>query len=164
MSFLTKLLSLLQLRKLPPRYNVIPFLTVHDPETDVKSTVFIYHCQSDHILKLCQAASYISGTFKKMNSSRSISSLLFLMTHSRHLFLGQRAEHFELIFIRLLHLLAHHPDFNTTHDDLLDVAKFVSIMMIFDISYSLISSSFTDMSNFTSISSSLQTTSRFCTI
>lgn len=38
-AFLFKLLSLLQPRKLPPRFNVIPFLTVHDPEADVKSTV-----------------------------------------------------------------------------------------------------------------------------
>jgi sister-chromatid-cohesion protein PDS5 len=38
-TFLTKLVSLLQPRKLPPRYNVIPFLTVHDPESDVKSMV-----------------------------------------------------------------------------------------------------------------------------
>ncbi|KAF8223437.1 cohesin-associated protein Pds5 [Tricholoma matsutake] len=94
MTFLTKLLSLLQLRQLPPRYNIIPFLTVHDPETDVKST----------------AASYISGTFKKMNISL-------------------RTEHFELIFIRLLHLLAHHPDFNTSHDDLLDIAKYVQFYL-----------------------------------
>jgi sister-chromatid-cohesion protein PDS5 len=34
-----------------------------------------------------------------------------------------KVEHLEMIFIRLLHLLAHHPDFATTHDDLLDIAK-----------------------------------------
>jgi sister-chromatid-cohesion protein PDS5 len=38
-SFLAKLISLLTPRKLPPRFNVIPFLTVHDPEADVKNTV-----------------------------------------------------------------------------------------------------------------------------
>ena len=41
MLFLTKLISLLQPRKLPPRYNIIPFLTVHDPEDDVKSMVLL---------------------------------------------------------------------------------------------------------------------------
>jgi sister-chromatid-cohesion protein PDS5 len=39
MEFLMKLFPLLTARKLPPRYNLIPFLTVHDPEADVKSRV-----------------------------------------------------------------------------------------------------------------------------
>jgi sister chromatid cohesion protein PDS5 len=38
-SFLSKLISRLQSRKLPPRYNVILFLTIHDPEEDVKTKV-----------------------------------------------------------------------------------------------------------------------------
>lgn len=38
-SFLSKLISLLQSRKLPARYNVILFLTIHDPEEDVKTKV-----------------------------------------------------------------------------------------------------------------------------
>ncbi|KAF8999085.1 armadillo-type protein [Cyathus striatus] len=88
--FLTKLILLLQPRKLPTRYNVIPFLTVHDPEADVKN----------------MASSYIQNAIRKMNPL-------------------QRVEHFEIIFIRLLHLLAHHPDFNTTHEDLVDIAKYV---------------------------------------
>jgi sister chromatid cohesion PDS5-like protein len=37
--FLTKLLTLLQPRKLPPYFNVIPFLTVIDPEADIKNMV-----------------------------------------------------------------------------------------------------------------------------
>jgi sister-chromatid-cohesion protein PDS5 len=49
-TYLTKLISLLQSHKLPPRYNVIPFLTVHDPESDVKSMVFLD--VSDHLLNL----------------------------------------------------------------------------------------------------------------
>ena len=44
MEFVTKLVTLLQPRKLPPRYNVIPFLTVHDPEDDVKSLVCCLVC------------------------------------------------------------------------------------------------------------------------
>lgn len=39
MEFLMKLFPLLTARKLPPRYNLIPFLTVHDPEADVKNRV-----------------------------------------------------------------------------------------------------------------------------
>lgn len=38
-TFLNKLISLSQPRKLPPRYNVIPFLTIHDPEKDVRDKV-----------------------------------------------------------------------------------------------------------------------------
>jgi sister-chromatid-cohesion protein PDS5 len=33
-----------------------------------------------------------------------------------------KVEHFEIIFIRLLHLLAHHPDFGMEQDELLDMA------------------------------------------
>lgn len=32
---------------------------------------------------------------------------------------------FEMIFFRLLHLLAHHPDFGTTEETLPDIAKYV---------------------------------------
>lgn len=37
--FLSKLLTLLQPRKLPPYFNVIPFLTVIDPESEIKNMV-----------------------------------------------------------------------------------------------------------------------------
>ena len=39
MTFLTKLIALLTPRKLAPRFNVIPFLTVLDPEPEVKNAV-----------------------------------------------------------------------------------------------------------------------------
>ncbi|RDB27480.1 Sister chromatid cohesion protein pds5 [Hypsizygus marmoreus] len=92
--FLTKLISLLQPRKLPPRYNVIPFLTVHDPESDIKA----------------MASSYVTGALKKMRPN-------------------VRSENLEIIFIRLLHLLAHHPDFNKNHEDLLDIAKYIQFYL-----------------------------------
>lgn len=34
-----KLVTLLTARKLSPRFNVVPFLSVHDPEADVKNKV-----------------------------------------------------------------------------------------------------------------------------
>lgn len=37
--FLEKLIALLTARKLPPYFNVIPFLTVHDPEPETKNKV-----------------------------------------------------------------------------------------------------------------------------
>jgi hypothetical protein len=37
--------------------------------------------------------------------------------------LAARVDLFEIIFIRLLHLLAHHPDFSTAHENLQEMAK-----------------------------------------
>jgi hypothetical protein len=34
-----------------------------------------------------------------------------------------RVQHFDMLFIRLLHLLAHHPDFAVTTEGLQDMAK-----------------------------------------
>src|SRR5882757_5626910 len=51
-------------------------------------------------------------------------------------------EHLEFIFIRLLHMLAHHPDFGTSKEELLDAAMyavsciiFVSWRLTFSLSY-----------------------------
>ncbi|KAJ8473024.1 hypothetical protein ONZ45_g16446 [Pleurotus djamor] len=88
--FITKVVALLSSRKLPARFSVIPFMTIHDPETDVR---FI-------------ASSYVSGALKRMTPAL-------------------RFEHFEYIIIRLLHVLAHHPDFSTSANDLLDMAKYI---------------------------------------
>ncbi|THV07080.1 hypothetical protein K435DRAFT_772803 [Dendrothele bispora CBS 962.96] len=94
MKFLTKLIGLLQTRKLPARYNVIPFLTVHDPEDDVRN----------------MASSYISASMKRLPAALRVQSI-------------------ELIFVRLLHTLAHHPDFATTKDELVDIAKYVQFYL-----------------------------------
>ncbi|KAL4078145.1 armadillo-type protein [Scleroderma yunnanense] len=94
MIFLTKLISLLTSRKLPPRFNTIPFLTVHDPEIDIRS----------------RAIAYISFL------NRTISPVA-------------RVEFLEVIFIRLLHLLAHHPDFSIAHENLQDMAKYVEFYL-----------------------------------
>ena len=37
-----------------------------------------------------------------------------------------RLETFEMLFLRILHLLAHHPDFATTQEALPDIAKYVA--------------------------------------
>ncbi|KAH7926273.1 hypothetical protein BV22DRAFT_1128351 [Leucogyrophana mollusca] len=94
MVFLTKLVSLLTPRKLPSRFNVIPFLTVHDPEADVKS----------------RAIAYISF------ASRSLPPAL-------------KVDIFEMLFIRLLHLLAHHPDFAIVHENLQEMAKYIEFYL-----------------------------------
>ncbi|KAF5318692.1 hypothetical protein D9619_010650 [Psilocybe cf. subviscida] len=89
-AFLTKLITLLQPRKLPARYNVITFLTIADPEKDVRD----------------MASSYIVNTKRRMSPA-------------------VRMENLELIFIRLLHILAHHPDFGTSKEDLMDMANYI---------------------------------------
>jgi len=37
--------------------------------------------------------------------------------------IAMKVEHFEMIFIRLLHFLAHHPDFSASHEDHPDISK-----------------------------------------
>lgn len=42
-----------------------------------------------------------------------------------------KVECFEVAFIRLLHLLAHHPDFSNAHEDLVDFSKWVYLFFSF---------------------------------
>nr|GAT42782.1 predicted protein [Mycena chlorophos] len=77
-------------RPFPALYNVIPFLTVHDPETEVQD----------------MAKSYIRGSLTKVAVAKQLQVL-------------------ELVFLRLLHVLAHHPDFGTSEDEMLDIAKYI---------------------------------------
>ncbi|KAJ7432911.1 armadillo-type protein [Mycena galericulata] len=95
MTFLKKLIRLSQRQKLPAHYNVIPFLTVHDPESDVKT----------------MAMSYVNGAMRKLAPAK-------------------RVQDMEMIFIRLLHLLAHHPDFSTSQEELLDIAKYIQFYLL----------------------------------
>ncbi|KAF9559464.1 hypothetical protein CPC08DRAFT_763333 [Agrocybe pediades] len=88
--FLSKLLLLLQSRRLPPRYNVIPFLTVLDPEPETK----------------VMASQYVVNAKTRLSAAA-------------------RLEYLESIFIRLLHLLAHHPDFGVSQEELMDMATYV---------------------------------------
>jgi len=94
MTFMDKLVALLTARKIPPQYNVIPFLSVHDPEADVKN----------------KAKAYI------VTALRSMPKVV-------------RLNHFEIIFIRLLHLLAHHPDFVVNEENLPDIAKYIEFYL-----------------------------------
>ncbi|KAJ4463966.1 armadillo-type protein [Lentinula edodes] len=57
-----------------------------------------------------KAAAAASGLFKKLPSDL-------------------RTENLEFVFIRLLHLLAHHPDFATSQSELQDIAKYVQFYL-----------------------------------
>ncbi|KAH9932198.1 armadillo-type protein [Fomitopsis serialis] len=88
-SFMDKLVGLMTARKLGPSYNVIPFLSVHDPEADV----------------INRAKAYVTAALRSMPKAF-------------------RLQQFEIIFIRLLHLVAHHPDFAVNSETLPDLAKY----------------------------------------
>ena len=53
--------------------------------------------------------------------SSSIPTIPYLLSFA----LAFKIQHLEMTFIRLLHLLAHHPDFSTSPEDMMDIAKFV---------------------------------------
>ncbi|EMD34698.1 hypothetical protein CERSUDRAFT_116889 [Gelatoporia subvermispora B] len=92
--FITKLVAFLSVRKLPLRFNVIPFLAVHDPEADVKN----------------KAKAYV------VYAQRAMPKQLRLVS-------------FDMNFIRLIHLLAHHPDFAISEENLPDVAKYIEFFL-----------------------------------
>ncbi|KAI0047729.1 cohesin-associated protein Pds5 [Auriscalpium vulgare] len=90
MAFLRKFVALGQSQKLPAHFNIIPFLTVHDPEADIKA----------------MARAYIAFAFRNAPPA-------------------MRVNNFEMIFVRLLHLLAHHPDFSLTPASIPEMAKYI---------------------------------------
>ncbi|KAJ7207075.1 armadillo-type protein [Mycena pura] len=94
MTFLKKLVALAAGQKLPPQYNVIPFLTVHDPEADVRT----------------MAVSYVTGVVRRLSAAK-------------------RMQQMEMMFIRLLHFLAHHPDFGTTQEEMLDISRYIDFYL-----------------------------------
>ncbi len=121
LAFLSKTILLLQPRKPPARYNVIPFLTVIDPESETKIMV----CTLFFTLKREFLA--ITGCILHRNYETEACARYFFI-FMRHTIAeispkALRLENLELLFIRLLHFLAHHPDFATTHDELMDMAR-----------------------------------------
>ncbi|KAL5521605.1 PDS5 [Sanghuangporus sanghuang] len=89
-SFLKKLMLLVNAGKLPARFNVIFFLTVHDPEEDIRT----------------QARGFVHALIKRSRPDVRLSN-------------------WEVIFIRLLHIIAHHPDFGLEELQVLEMAKYI---------------------------------------
>ncbi|KAJ6484326.1 armadillo-type protein [Mycena vitilis] len=94
-TFLKKLVALS--KRVPTHYGVIPFLTVHDPEADVKTL----------------AVSFVSGVIQRQKQVPA----------------DKRGPETEMMLIRLLHLLAHHPDFATSQEEMLDIAKYIQFYL-----------------------------------
>ncbi|KZS86994.1 hypothetical protein SISNIDRAFT_420245 [Sistotremastrum niveocremeum HHB9708] len=90
-AFFGKLISYLQARRLDAKFNVIPFLTPHDPEKELRE----------------KAKSYVQFALKRGTPEI-------------------RLTQFEMIFVRLLHLLAHHPDCDRENlESLQDMSKYI---------------------------------------
>jgi len=121
MGFLTKLIALLTPRKLAARFNVIPFLTVLDPEPEVKNAVspsfysctLIFTFAVGHWICILH---HSKPAFQQVFHFSSTTVLADVPT-------AVKVDYSEIIFIRLLHLLAHHPDFAVSLEQLSDFAK-----------------------------------------
>ncbi|KAF9482670.1 hypothetical protein BDN70DRAFT_399452 [Pholiota conissans] len=93
--FLTKAIALLQPRKLPPKFNLLPFLTLLDPEPASKII----------------ASAYVANAKSRMPRAVKVECL-------------------EMIFIRYLHLLAHHPDYGTGQpDEIVEMAGYIQFYL-----------------------------------
>ena len=106
---------------------MIPFLTVFDPDEEIKNIVRILFVASVPDLQLGQASAYIVATLQRLGPREWKHKPGFHRLTVGHV-IGLRLQQFEMAFPRLLHLLAHHPDFTVTHEGLVGMsrlAKFV---------------------------------------
>lgn len=62
------------------------------------------------------------GTLQRLGPRESTYKTIFHRLTVRHV-LGLRLQQFEMTFPRLLHLLAHHPDFEMTHTSVVEVSR-----------------------------------------
>ncbi|KAI0280430.1 armadillo-type protein [Russula aff. rugulosa BPL654] len=111
--FLRKFISLATHQQLPPHFNVIPFLTVHDPEVDIK-----------HMAK-----AFVSLAYRAAPPSSCLNACFRMIGKQCCAFPGVKMNHFEMIFVQFLHLLAHHPDFSLTQESVPDMAKYIDFYL-----------------------------------
>ena len=105
-SFLQRLKKYLAQTKLPPRFYIMPFLLAFEPDEVLKAeTVTWIRSRAAFFasLKSQQATSTVS----KAQPTSKASTVL------------------ESVFARLLSLLAHHPDFGDSAEELLDSARYI---------------------------------------
>ncbi|CAE6457598.1 unnamed protein product [Rhizoctonia solani] len=86
-------------RKLGPNFYVLTFITAHDPEREIRE----------------RARNWVAASMRRLPLGELIQQL--------------RVQHFDMLFIRLLHLLAHHPDFAVTTEGLQDIAKYIEFYL-----------------------------------
>ena len=96
-SFMQRLKKYLGQQKLPQRFYTIPFLLAFEPNASLKS-------DNTHWIRSRTAAFYA------LRAQQSLSKGTLVM---------------EPVFARLLSLLAHHPDYDITAEDLVDFARYL---------------------------------------
>jgi sister-chromatid-cohesion protein PDS5 len=75
MVFLTKLIALLTPRRLAPRFNVIPFLTVLDPEPEVKKAVCLILVRINRLILTLIVGYWICIIYHSKPAFRYVASL-----------------------------------------------------------------------------------------
>lgn len=106
---------------------MIPFLTVFDPDEEIKNTVRIHFIASAPDLQFGQASAYIVATLQRLGPRELRRESIFRGLTLGHV-IGLRLQQFEMAFPRLLHLLAHHPDFARTHESAVGMSKFAKFV------------------------------------
>ena len=96
-SFLQRLKKYLGQQKLPQRFYTIPFLLAFEPSTSLKSDTTTWIRSR-------------AAQFYALNEQNPSAKTNIVM---------------ESVFARLLSLLAHHPDFDSTAEDLIDFARYI---------------------------------------
>ncbi|MCJ1478147.1 hypothetical protein MMC13_006823 [Lambiella insularis] len=105
-SFLQRLRKYLAQTKLPPRFYAIPFLLAFEPNVALKSETrtWIKSRAAFFASLKCQQS---TGTASKAQQASKASTVM------------------ESVFARLLSLLAHHPDYGDSTDELLDSTRYI---------------------------------------
>lgn len=112
-SFLIRLKKYLSRTQLPPRFYTIPFLLAFEPDTKFKDETATW---------LKSRVVYFSGLKQQISSS----STLATVPASKTAALATKASTvLELVFARLISLLAHHPDYGPSSSDLIDFARYI---------------------------------------
>ncbi|MCJ1282262.1 hypothetical protein MMC26_001585 [Xylographa opegraphella] len=105
-SFVQRLKKYLAQTKLPPRFYVMPFLLAFEPDEILKAeTVTWIRSRAAFFASL--KSQQAPGTTSKTQPASKASTIL------------------ESVFAQLLSLLAHHPDFGDSSEELLDSARYI---------------------------------------
>lgn len=126
--FLRKYISFATHQQLPAHFNVIPFLTVHDPEADIRNMVRAHPLPfTQSLINYLQAKAYVSLAYRASPPGFFFEHLTVeCADHCPAP--GAKMNYFEMIFVQFLHLLAHHPDFSLSQESLPDMAKYVYLL------------------------------------
>ncbi|MCJ1402432.1 hypothetical protein MMC11_005652 [Xylographa trunciseda] len=105
-SFLQRLKKYLAQTKLPPRFYIMPFLLAFEPD-EVLMAETVTWIKSRAAFFASLKSQQVTGTGGRTQPASKASTVL------------------ESVFARLLSLLAHHPDFGDSAEELLDSARYI---------------------------------------